>query len=142
MPPLDKSLFLFYYYIRSFEYYRKMVKAMEREQEQQLFRLQADLCQTLADPTRLELLYLLDERPYAVKDLVQATGQRQAKISQHLAMLRQRGIVRAERVGTEMHYSLADPRILEACRITREVLLQQLAQQGTLATVFSVVREG
>ncbi len=115
---------------------------MEREQEQQLFRLQADLCQTLADPTRLELLYLLDERPYAVKDLVQATGQRQAKISQHLAMLRQRGIVRAERVGTEMHYSLADPRILEACRITREVLLQQLAQQGTLATVFSVVREG
>ncbi len=114
---------------------------MKREQEQELFRLQADLCQTLADPTRLELLYLLGERPYAVKDLVQSTGQRQAKISQHLAMLRQRGIVRAERAGTEMHYTLADPRILEACRITREVLLQQLTQQGTLATALAVGSE-
>lgn len=120
---------------------KEALKIMERAQEQELFRMQADLCQTLADPTRLEVLYLLGERPRAVKDLVEATDQRQAKISQHLAMLRQRGIVRAERVGTEMHYSLTDTRILEACRITREVLLQQLALQGTLASAFSGSRE-
>jgi ArsR family transcriptional regulator, virulence genes transcriptional regulator len=67
------------------------------------------------------------------KDLVEATGQRQAKISQHLTIMRQRGIVRTERQGTEIRYSLADPRILEACRITREVLLQQLMEQANLA---------
>jgi ArsR family transcriptional regulator len=111
---------------------------MEREREQQLYRLQADLCQTLSDPTRLEILHLLGDGRKAVKELIEATGQRQAKISQHLALMRQRGIVRAERVGTEVHYSLADPRILEACRITREILLQQLAQQGVLASTFSV----
>ena len=55
-------------------------------------------------------------------------------ISQHLAIMRQRGIVRTQRVGTEVHYSLADPRILEACHITREVLLQQLTRQASLAT--------
>ena len=110
---------------------------MEREQEQQMYRLQADLCQTLSDPTRLELLYLLGDSRKAVKELIEATGQRQAKISQHLALLRQRGIVRAERIGTEVHYSLADPRILEACRITREILLQQLAQQAELASTFN-----
>jgi len=114
---------------------------MERDQEKQMYRLQADLCQTLSDPTRLELLYLLGDTRKAVKELIEATGQRQAKISQHLALLRQRGIVRAERVGTEVHYSLADPRILEACRITREILLQQLAQQGALATTFSTTGE-
>ena len=108
---------------------------MEREQEQQLYRMQAELCQTLADPTRLELLTLLGEGPKAVKDLVALLGQRQAKVSQHLALLRQRGIVRAERAGNEMHYSLADPRILKACHITREILLQQLTQQATLADV-------
>src|SRR5919108_5794316 len=96
-------------------------KKMEQEREEQLYRLQADLCQALADPTRLRLLSLLGEKPRPVKDLVEATGERQAKISQHLAIMRQRGIVRAERHGTEIHYSLADPRILEACRITREV---------------------
>ncbi len=111
---------------------------MEREQERQIFRLQAELCMTLADPTRLEILYLLGDGPKAVKALVEATGQRQAKISQHLAMMRQREIVRAERVGTEMHYSLNDPRILEACRITRELLLQQLTQQGNLAEMFAL----
>lgn len=110
----------------------------EREREQELFRLQADLCQTLADPTRLEILYLLGEGPRAVKDLVKATGQRQAKISQHLALMRQRGIVRAERAGAEMRYSLADARIIEACRITRALLLDQLARQGELAGMRTV----
>jgi len=106
---------------------------MEREREEQLYRLQAELCPVLAEPTRLKLLSLLGERSRAVKELVEVTGERQAKISQHLAIMRQRGIVRAERAGTEVRYSLADPRILEACRITREVLLQQLTQQGQLA---------
>src|SRR5713226_7626347 len=114
---------------------------MEREREEQLYRRQADLCRVLAEPTRLKLLSLLGERPRPVKDLVEATGQRQAKISQHLAIMRQRGIVRTERIGTEVHYSLADPRILQACRITREVLLQQLMQQASLAIPLVAVEE-
>ncbi len=113
---------------------------MEREQEWQLYRMQAELCQTLADPTRLEMLSLLGDGPKAVKDLVALLGQRQAKVSQHLSLLRQRGIVRAERVGNEMHYTLADARILEACHITREILLQQLTQQGTLAILLAGTR--
>ena len=117
---------------------------MEREQEQQLYRMQADLCQsqTLADPTRLEMLSLLGEGPKAVKDLVALLGLRQAKVSQHLAPLRQRGIVWAHRVSYEMHYSLADARILDACHITREILLRQLTQQGTLAAIVTGTREG
>lgn len=114
---------------------------MEQDREEQLYRLQADLCQALADPTRLKLLSLLGERPQAVKDLIEATGERQAKISQHLAIMRQRGIVRTQRIGTEIHYSLANPRILEACRITREILLQQLTQQASLATPLVVAEE-
>ena len=106
---------------------------MEREREEQLYRLQAELCRVLAEPTRLKLLALLGAGPRPVKDLIEATGSRQARISQHLAIMRKLGIVRTERVGTTIHYSLADPRILEACRITREVLLEQLIQQGRLA---------
>jgi DNA-binding transcriptional ArsR family regulator len=105
---------------------------MEREREEQLYQLQADLCRVLAEPTRLKLLSLLGEQPRAVKDLVEATGAHQAKISQHLTIMRKLGIVRTQRVGTEVHYALADPRILEACRITRDILLQQLTQQARL----------
>ncbi len=106
---------------------------MEREREEQLSRLQADLCQVLAEPTGLKLLSLLGERPRPVTELVEATGERQAKISQHLAIMRKLGIVRTERQGTEIHSPLTDLRSLEACCITREVLLQQLMQQGSLA---------
>jgi ArsR family transcriptional regulator, virulence genes transcriptional regulator len=62
-------------------------------------------------------------------------------VSQHLALLRQRGMVRAERVGNVVYYSLADARILDACHITREILLQQLTQQGTLAAMVTGTRE-
>lgn len=112
------------------------MKKMDPEQERQLYRLQAELCQVLAEPTRLEILHLLGERPRAVKELVEATGQRQAKISQHLSILRQRGIVRTERLGTEIRYSLETPRILDACQITREILLQRFDQQRRLAVQF------
>jgi ArsR family transcriptional regulator len=105
--------------------------------DRQLYRLQAEICQMLADPTRLEILQLLSGGPLAVKDLVEATGQRQAKISQHLAVMRQRGIVEVERVGVEMHYSLSDPRILDACRATRQMLVDQLARYGDLAQQLS-----
>jgi len=81
---------------------------MGREREEQLYRLQAELCQALAEPTMLKLLSLFGERPRAVKELIEATGERQAKISQHLAIMRQQGIVRTERAGTEVRYSLAE----------------------------------
>jgi DNA-binding transcriptional ArsR family regulator len=68
-------------------------------------------------------------------------GERQAKISQHLTVMRKLGIVRTQRIGTEVHYSLADPRILEACRITRDVLLQQLTQQARLVAPLVEARE-
>ncbi|GHP00413.1 hypothetical protein KSF_104600 [Reticulibacter mediterranei] len=50
-----------------------------------------------------------------------------------MTIMRQRGIVRTQRVGTQVHYQLADPRILHACHLTREILLQQLLQQASLA---------
>ena len=109
-----------------------MGDSFEQQRERRLFALQAELCQTLADPTRLELLSLLGARPRLVKELAEATGQRQAKISQHLAVMRQRGIVRAERHGTEIEYMLDDARILDACAVTRAMLVDRLARQAEL----------
>lgn len=111
-------------------------------ESRELFRLQAELCQTLADPTRLEILQLLRSGSRPVKDLVEATGQRQAKISQHLTVLRQRGIVHSERSGIEVYYSIADDRVVEACRITREMLLEQLRRQGELADLLISAAKG
>jgi len=102
------------------------------ERERKLFKLQAELCQTLTDPIRLELLHLIGNGERTVGELVEATGLRQANVSQHLAVLRQHSIVRTRRTGTTIHYALAYPQILDACTITRNILVLQLEERHEL----------
>ena len=119
-----------------------MIAEATTVRERELYRLQAELCRTLADPTRLELLHLLGEGEKAVKQLVEGTGQRQANISQHLALLREQGVVQGRRVGTEVHYTLVDPRILDACRVTRALLLARLSRSAALLDLAEVTIPG
>jgi len=96
------------------------------KRERTLFTLQAQLCHVLADPSRLELIHLIGTGERTVGELIAATGLRQANVSQHLSLLRQRGIVATRREGTTVSYRLAYPEILEACALTRRILLRQL----------------
>jgi ArsR family transcriptional regulator len=66
-----------------------------------------DLFRTLSDPTRLRLLLLLaSEGELCVCELTHALGEIQPKISRHLAMLREAGIVLDRREGLWIHYRL------------------------------------
>lgn len=61
----------------------------------------------LGDPTRLRILDLLEGGERSVGQIVAAVGQRQARVSTHLACLRHCGFVTAERRGKEVFYRLA-----------------------------------
>ena len=66
-----------------------------------------DLFRALADPTRLRLLLLLaDQGELCVCELTHALAEFQPKISRHLAMLREAGIVLDRREGLWIHYRL------------------------------------
>jgi len=94
----------------------------------EIFRLQAEICRTLADPVRLELLDKLKIGEHTVGELVEKTGLKQSNVSQHLAVLRQAGLVLTRRQATTVYYSLAFPIITQACEITRQILEDQLSQ--------------
>jgi len=66
------------------------------------------LAQALADPLRLAILQHLMEGPTTVSELLSLTGASQSKVSNHLALLRERSLVRATREGRQMLYSLRD----------------------------------
>lgn len=66
------------------------------------------LAQALADPLRLVILQHLMEGPATVSELQSLTGESQSKVSNHLALLRERDLVRATREGRQMIYSLRD----------------------------------
>jgi ArsR family transcriptional regulator len=98
----------------------------------EIWELQADICQVMANPKRLQILHLLGEKELSVGEMVQVLGVAKANLSQHLSMLRQKGIVITRRQGTTIYYRLAIPFITEACKIMREVLLATLAARDKL----------
>lgn len=66
------------------------------------------LAQALADPVRLAILQSLMSGPATVSELMALTGATQSNVSNHLALLRERGLVRATRQSRQMVYELRD----------------------------------
>ncbi len=100
---------------------------------QELNLLHAQICQALADPKRILLLYALADGPRRVNELVEFLDMPQPTVSHHLKILRERGIVAARREGSAVYYSLADERVIQALDLLRDVLGDLLAHRANLA---------
>jgi len=87
--------------------------------EEELSRLQADFCKGMAHPTRIRILKSLEAGEKTVNELASLAGVTQANASQHLALLRQLGLLTTRRDGTSIYYSISDRRIVEACNLVR-----------------------
>lgn len=106
---------------------------MDERLEQEVNLLHASICQALADPKRILILYALSEGPKNVTELTDALDVPQPTVSRHLKVLRERKLVTAERDGATVRYSLADGRVIEALDALRAVLLGTLTRQAALA---------
>ncbi len=122
---------------------RNNTKTEAPSPEERLWELQADICQTLANPKRLQILALLkDQEELSVGEMVRALKIPKPNLSQHLALMRQKGILRARRQGTVIYYRLATPAITAACEVMRQVLLQALQEKGELSARLEIAAEG
>ena len=86
------------------------------------------ICEGIGDARRLRLLYLVAECPRNVTELTELLDVTQPTVSHHLRVLRERGLVNAERDGTSIYYSLGDPRILEAMNILRSFVADKIQE--------------
>lgn len=80
--------------------------------------------QALGHPIRLSILEILTHGPICVCDLVSLTGKRQPFISQHLAVLRQAGLVTTTREGWNIYYKLNDAKLAELEQVILALLQQ------------------
>lgn len=94
-----------------------------------MYSLQADLCKALAHPVRLEVLDLLSKGERTVEELTKLTGSGQSNLSQHLAALRLQKLVVPRRAGMNVYYGLSNPKITEACSLTRKLLVELLEDE-------------
>ncbi|MBI5885770.1 MAG: winged helix-turn-helix transcriptional regulator [Deltaproteobacteria bacterium] len=106
---------------------------MKKEMSKEVFELQAEICKTLANPKRLEIIAALKDGELSVGELVERIGATKANVSQHLAVLRQRRVVTTRREGVNIFYSINNPKITEACSLMKSVLLEQLAEGERLS---------
>jgi ArsR family transcriptional regulator len=101
--------------------------------DKKIFEMHAEICKVFTNPKRLEIISLLRDGEKTVNELTELAGVPQANVSQHLTVLRQNNVVITRRNGANIYYKIANPKILQACDLMREVLIEKLAENETLA---------
>lgn len=95
--------------------------------------LHAGICDALADPKRIAILYALREGAATVNQLSEILDLPQATTSRHLKVLRERRLVRGRRDGMKVHYTLNNPKVTEALDLLRQVVNENLVYDARLA---------
>lgn len=75
----------------------------------------------MAHPLRLKILCLLGNQEVSVQDIVDHVGTSQSNISQHLAILRDKGVLATRKEANFVYYRINDPRTLKLVGLMREV---------------------
>ena len=95
----------------------------------ELVQLTSTLCHALNDPKRLFILHALASGPSSVSALAEAVDASVANVSQHLAVLRERGLVDTERDGLSIIYSLRYPELIDIIGELRAILRTELTRR-------------
>jgi len=101
---------------------------------EEINQLHANVCDGLADPIRILLLYTLNGTPSNVNELSEHVNLPQPTVSRHLKILRERGMVIAKRDGQFVYYQLADQRVIEALDLLRAMMADHLKERAQIAS--------
>jgi len=93
----------------------------------------AELFRTLGNPLRVHILEALRSAgSLTVTELHQRVGAEPSNVSQHLAIMRSRGLLATRRSGTSISYSAAAPEIFELLDVAKSIFERQLAARTRL----------
>ena len=98
----------------------------------QVYKLHADFCKFMGNPKRIQIIFMLGNGEKCVEDIAKEMKSKMPNISQHLAMMRERNIVQTRRDGVKLYYRLSNPKILKACIIMRDLMIQQLNKKTSV----------
>lgn len=104
----------------------------------------ADLFQVLSSPKRLHVLRCLSGKEKSVSEIISCKafkGVPQSTISQCLASLRQQGLVKSRKEGTNVFYSLSDPRITDLILLVGDMVERRANEMQGIARTVSLSTE-
>ncbi len=97
--------------------------------EKEIYRMHADMCKFMGNPKRIEVIFILGEEEMNVDEIAERMGIRHSNLSQHLSIMREKGIITARREGTRMYYRITNKGILTACTMMRDVMFEQMKER-------------
>ena len=102
---------------------------------EEIYELQADVCKIFVNAKRLEIINILKDGETSANELIEKTGLSKANVSQHMAILKAKGVILTRREGVNVHYCIANPKIIQACNLMREVLAEQIQEKGRIVSI-------
>ncbi|MBI5407353.1 MAG: helix-turn-helix transcriptional regulator [Nitrospirae bacterium] len=105
--------------------------------DREILELHASICQIMANAKRLEIISILGDKELTVGEIAEMMDIKMANLSQHLSIMKAKGILKSRREGVNIHYRISNPKVVQACRLMREVMIEQLREKGMLSKVVS-----
>lgn len=99
---------------------------------QAYFEMHAEVCKTFGHPKRLMVITTLRSGEYTVTELSEQTGIDTSNLSQHLHILRDKGLVITRREGTKIFYRLSHPNIGKALDLMSAFLEEKIAEDQSI----------
>jgi ArsR family transcriptional regulator len=107
---------------------------------EKIFELHADVCKVFSNAKRLEILNTLRDKEMTASELIERIGLSKANLSQHMSILKSKGVVLTRREGVNIYYCISNPKIIQACDLMREVLLEQLQEKGKMVATLRRIK--
>jgi DNA-binding transcriptional ArsR family regulator len=98
-----------------------IVGAMKTRTDE-IHRLHSTVCKALSDPKRILILDNLRNGERSVSEICETLDLPQTNVSQHLGVLRSKGLVRSRRDAQWVYYSLVSPKVTEAIDLLVDVM--------------------
>ncbi|MBI4516002.1 MAG: winged helix-turn-helix transcriptional regulator [Deltaproteobacteria bacterium] len=105
----------------------------KRDAARALYEHHAEMCKVLSNATRLMILNVLRESEMTVAAIAEQLGLALGTVSPHLLMMKQRRVLASRKQGNQVFYRLANPKMLQAFDLIREILYEQMKQHERLA---------
>ena len=97
-----------------------------------VYVVKAQLFRVLGHPVRIRMLELLSDGERTVGDLQAELNLDSSGTSQHLAALRQQGVLESRRAGTSVYYRIRDPRVTQLLAVAKQILTSALSDSHAL----------
>lgn len=107
---------------------------------EKIYELHADVCKIFSNAKRLEIINALKEKEMSASELIERIGLSKANLSQHMSVLKSKGVISTRREGVNIYYRISNAKITQACDLMREVLLEQLQEKGEMVASLKRIR--